>query len=116
MKEGNHKQALLNLTIDPSIKAGGCIFEFEKFSERDVCRDFVSKVLTKLQATKSSEKDPKPVSEKSGDEQLSTAEIELRMKLLQEDSNLQKLHKQFVISGVLTETEFWATRKELLVC
>ncbi|KAF9606962.1 hypothetical protein IFM89_030260 [Coptis chinensis] len=114
-KEGNHKQALLNLTIDPSIKAGGCIFEFEKFSERDVCRDFVSKVLTKLQATKSSGKDPKLVSEKSGDEQLSTAEMELRMKLLQEDSDLQKLHKQFVISGVLTETEFWATRKELLV-
>ncbi|KAF9616036.1 hypothetical protein IFM89_027975 [Coptis chinensis] len=77
MKEGNHKQALLNLTIDPSIKVGGCIFEFEKFSESNVCRDFVSKVLTKLQATKSSEKDPTPVSKKSGDEQLIFFEMEL---------------------------------------
>ncbi|KAM1778100.1 hypothetical protein ACFX11_044677 [Malus domestica] len=40
--------------------------------------------------------------------------MELRMKLLQEDSELQKLHMQFVISGVLTESEFWATRKKLL--
>ncbi|KAB2628357.1 pentatricopeptide repeat-containing protein [Pyrus ussuriensis x Pyrus communis] len=45
------------------------------------------------------------------DEQLSAAEMELRMKLLQEDSELQNLHMQFVISGVLTESEFWATRK-----
>nr|XP_028963280.1 general transcription and DNA repair factor IIH subunit TFB1-1-like isoform X3 [Malus domestica] len=29
-------------------------------------------------------------------------------------SELQKLHMQFVISGVLTESEFWATRKKLL--
>ncbi|KAF3790052.1 putative RNA polymerase II transcription factor B subunit 1-1 [Nymphaea thermarum] len=29
-------------------------------------------------------------------------------------SELQKLHKQFVIAGVLTEAEFWATRKNLL--
>ncbi|KAF9590000.1 hypothetical protein IFM89_030150 [Coptis chinensis] len=106
MKEGNHKQALLNLTIDPSIKAGGCIFEFEKFSERDVCRDFVSKVLTKLQATKSSEKDPKPVFEKSGDEQLSTAEMELQMKLLQEDSNSQSNYISNLSSWCVDENEF----------
>ncbi|XP_024976083.1 general transcription and DNA repair factor IIH subunit TFB1-1-like isoform X2 [Cynara cardunculus var. scolymus] len=40
--------------------------------------------------------------------------MERRIKLLQEDSELQKLHKQFVIGGVLSETEFWATRKKLL--
>ncbi|KAA8527109.1 hypothetical protein F0562_008662 [Nyssa sinensis] len=45
------------------------------------------------------------------DEQLSTAEIKRRIKLLQEDSELQKLHMQFVIGSVLTEAEFWATRK-----
>ncbi|EXB51046.1 hypothetical protein L484_023748 [Morus notabilis] len=60
----------------------------------------------------------KVASEKSAvsfpDEQLSTAEMELRMNLLREDSELQKLHKQFVIGGVLTESEFWATRKKLL--
>ncbi|KAL6134023.1 hypothetical protein ACLB2K_066256 [Fragaria x ananassa] len=44
-------------------------------------------------------------------EQFSTAELELRMKLMQVDGKLQKLHKQFVGSGVLTESEFWATRK-----
>lgn len=31
------------------------------------------------------------------------------------DSELQKLHKEFVISGILTESEFWATRKVSLM-
>ncbi|KAH7852564.1 hypothetical protein Vadar_026432 [Vaccinium darrowii] len=30
------------------------------------------------------------------------------------ESELQKLFKQFVLGGVLTEAEFWATRKKLL--
>ncbi|XP_020881560.1 probable RNA polymerase II transcription factor B subunit 1-3 isoform X2 [Arabidopsis lyrata subsp. lyrata] len=47
-------------------------------------------------------------------EQLSMAEFELRFKLLRENSELQKLHKQFVESKVLTEDEFWSTRKKLL--
>jgi transcription initiation factor TFIIH subunit 1 len=42
------------------------------------------------------------------------AEFELRFKLLRENSELQKLHKQFVESKVLTEDEFWSTRKKLL--
>ncbi|PIA45976.1 LOW QUALITY PROTEIN: hypothetical protein AQUCO_01600319v1 [Aquilegia coerulea] len=54
------------------------------------------------------------VSKRPVDEQLSIAAIQHRMKLLLENIELQKLHKQFVISGVLTEAEFWATRKELL--
>jgi len=36
------------------------------------------------------------------DEQLSTAEITLRIKLLREDSKLQKIHKELVISDKLT--------------
>ncbi|XP_077237509.1 general transcription and DNA repair factor IIH subunit TFB1-1-like isoform X2 [Tasmannia lanceolata] len=66
----------------------------------------------------SSRQDAQVVSERPAgpvhDDQLSTAEMERRMKLLREDSDLQKLHKQFVIGGVLTEAEFWATRKNLL--
>ncbi|XP_058114768.1 general transcription and DNA repair factor IIH subunit TFB1-1 isoform X2 [Magnolia sinica] len=113
-KEGS-KQALLNLTQE----VGGYIFEFDKFPDRDICRDFVGKILGKLQANPpSSRQDTQVVSEKPSvpghDEQLSTAEMERRMKLLREDSELQKLHKQFVIGGVLTEAEFWATRKNLL--
>ncbi|XP_019051904.1 PREDICTED: probable RNA polymerase II transcription factor B subunit 1-1 [Nelumbo nucifera] len=115
-KEGS-KQALLNLTQDPEM-GGGYIFEFDKFSDRDVCRDFVGKVLGKIQSMVSSGQDARAVSERSAvavhDEQLSTREMEHRMKLLREDSELQKLHKQFVIAGVLTESEFWATRKKLL--
>ncbi|KAF9602677.1 hypothetical protein IFM89_030565 [Coptis chinensis] len=101
----NKKAALLNLTLDPAIiQGGGCIiFEFENFSDRNVCRDFVSKVLTK----KLCGEDHKAVCA----ERLNAAEIELRMKLLQENSELQKLHKQFAITGVLSESEFWATRK-----
>ncbi|KAL0407038.1 UNVERIFIED_CONTAM: General transcription and DNA repair factor IIH subunit TFB1-1 [Sesamum latifolium] len=44
-------------------------------------------------------------------EQLSREETERRIKLLQENSELQTLHKQFVYGGILTEAEFWATRK-----
>ncbi|KAM7462589.1 hypothetical protein LguiA_030710 [Lonicera macranthoides] len=108
-KEGSSKQALLNLTQD---QGGSYIFEFECFSDRDVCREFVATVLANSGDT------GKASSERSAiphhNEQLSTAEMERRIKLLQEDSELQKLHKQFVIGGVLTEAEFWATRKKLL--
>ncbi|XP_038974695.1 general transcription and DNA repair factor IIH subunit TFB1-1-like isoform X3 [Phoenix dactylifera] len=76
------------------------------------------KVLGKFQAVTSSRQNEQPVPEKPAatvhSEQLSTTEMERRMKLLWEDSELQKLHKQFVIGGVLTESEFWATRKSLL--
>ncbi|KAJ3679186.1 hypothetical protein LUZ60_017197 [Juncus effusus] len=109
-KDGS-KQALLNLTQDPE-KGSGYIFEFDNFPDRNSVRDFVGRVLGKIQAVpvKSNEK---PVEEKPP-EQLSTTEMERRIKLLREDSELQKLHKQFVLGGVLTETEFWATRKSLL--
>ncbi|KAJ8499080.1 hypothetical protein OPV22_009632 [Ensete ventricosum] len=112
-KDGS-KQALLNLTQD-SEKGGGYIFEFNNFTERNDCRDFVGKVLGKFQALVSKQND-QPASEKSAvsHEQLSTIEMEHRMKLLREDSELQKLHKELVIGNVLTESEFWATRKNLL--
>ncbi|KAL7585269.1 hypothetical protein Lser_V15G42694 [Lactuca serriola] len=105
-KEGSNRPALLNLTQDQ----GNYIFEFENFSDREVCRDFVAKAIT-FYGEGGSEK-AVPLAHK--DEQLSSAEMERRIKLLQEDSELQKLHKQFVIRGVLSETEFWATRKKLL--
>ncbi|GKV44561.1 hypothetical protein SLEP1_g51730 [Rubroshorea leprosula] len=97
--------ALLNLT---DRQGGSYIFQFDNFSDLQHCRDFVGKVLSK-----SGEVSERPTVT-CADEQLSTAEMELRMKLLQEDSELQKLHRQFVIGGILTEAEFWATRKKLL--
>ncbi|GLT73822.1 hypothetical protein SLA2020_456550 [Shorea laevis] len=97
--------ALLNLT---DRQGGSYIFQFDNFSDLQHCRDFVGKVLSK-----SGEVSERPTVT-CADEQLSTAEMELRMKLLREDSELQKLHKQFVIGGILTEAEFWATRKKLL--
>lgn len=42
---------------------------------------------------------------------LSSAEIELRTKFLEEDSELMKLHQQFVMSGLMLENEFWCIRK-----
>lgn len=105
-KEGSNRPALLNLTQDQ----GNYIFEFENFSDRELCRDFVAKAITFYGEGGSEKAVPLP----HKDEQLSSAEMERRIKLLQEDSELQKLHKQFVIRGVLSETEFWATRKKLL--
>ncbi|KAF3659888.1 Ubiquitin-specific protease 12 isoform 1 [Capsicum annuum] len=48
------------------------------------------------------------------DEQLTAIEVGRRIKLRQENSELQKLHKQLVIGGILSEAKFWAARKRLL--
>ncbi|XP_078162778.1 general transcription and DNA repair factor IIH subunit TFB1-1-like isoform X2 [Carex rostrata] len=114
-KDGS-KQALLNLTQD-SEKGTGYIFEFDNFTDRNSCRDFVGRVLGKLQSVPARPNDQSVPEKPAGPpfaEQLSTTEMERRIKLLREDSELQRLHKQFVLSGVLTESEFWATRKALL--
>ncbi|KAK7356500.1 hypothetical protein VNO80_15773 [Phaseolus coccineus] len=101
-KEGSGKPPWLNLTH----AQGSYIFELESFADLHVCRELVGIALSKhvqVEATK-------VISE----EQLSSAEMTLRIKLLQEDSKLQRLHKELVASGKLTESEFWATKKKLL--
>ncbi|CAA7015445.1 unnamed protein product [Microthlaspi erraticum] len=104
-KEGSNKPPWLNL----SNKQGRShIFEFENYSDMHTCRDFINKALAK------SEEEPKKPAVSSSAEKLSNAEFELRFKLLRENSELQRLHKQLVESKVLTEDEFWATRKKLL--
>ncbi|KAH9804456.1 General transcription and DNA repair factor IIH subunit TFB1-1 [Citrus sinensis] len=105
-KEGSNKPPLINLA---NAQGGSYIFEFDSYSDLHVCRDFVSKVLEKSKET------PNAALEKSAvklpDEQLSEEEMQLRIKLLQENSELQKLHRQFVGGNILTEAEFWAARK-----
>nr|XP_043607978.1 general transcription and DNA repair factor IIH subunit TFB1-1 [Erigeron canadensis] len=103
-KEAPNRPALLNLT---SQHQASYFFEFNTYPDRELCRDFVAKAITF-----SAETGAPP--ENVVNEQLSSAEMERRIKLLQDDTELQKLHKQFVIGGVLSETEFWATRKKLL--
>lgn len=100
------KQALLNLI---QADGQGYIFEFEKFSDRDICRDFVGRALEKHLDVSKKTLEVSPL-----EESLSPAEGQRRMTLLQQDSELAKLHKQFVFGGILTEAEFWATRKKLL--
>uniref|UniRef100_A0A164YDG4 BSD domain-containing protein n=1 Tax=Daucus carota subsp. sativus TaxID=79200 RepID=A0A164YDG4_DAUCS len=108
-KEAPNKKALLNLTQD---KGESYIFEFDSFPDRDACRDFVAMAIAPpANAGKASSDKP---SVPPSSEQLSTAEMDRRIKLLQVDSELQKLHKEFVMGGVLTEAEFWATRKKSL--
>ncbi|CAI9755050.1 unnamed protein product [Fraxinus pennsylvanica] len=108
-KEGSSKQALLNLTQE---QGGNYILEFDNFADRDICREFVAAAIAFHGETGKATSE-KPAAPFQGD-QLSTAEMEHRIKLLQEDNELQMLHKQFVIGGILTEAEFWATRKKLL--
>ncbi|KAL1563024.1 general transcription and DNA repair factor IIH subunit TFB1-1-like [Salvia divinorum] len=93
-KEGNKQQPMLNLMQD---QGGNYIFEFECFADRDACREFVAKAIALY-----------------ANEQLSSTEVERRIELLQENSELQTLHKQFVSGGILTDDEFWAARKKLL--
>ncbi|KAK7847071.1 general transcription and dna repair factor iih subunit tfb1-1, partial [Quercus suber] len=125
-KEGSNNPPLLNLSLE---QGGSYIFEFENFLDLQVCREFVGSALAKsgdaakaksgdTAKTKSGEA-VKTTSDRSTvtypDEQLiSSAEMELRIKLLRENSELQNLHKKFVLGNILTESEFWATRKKLL--
>ncbi|KAL6659320.1 hypothetical protein ACP70R_003360 [Stipagrostis hirtigluma subsp. patula] len=106
---------LLNLSKD-SDKGGGYMFEFDNVANRDLCRDFVARVLGKHQGIVPPRPTVPPENSvaSTGPEQLSAAEVERRMKLLREDSELQKLHKKFVLGNILQESEFWATRKNLL--
>ncbi|KAI3466382.1 hypothetical protein Pfo_023045 [Paulownia fortunei] len=108
-KEGSSKQALLNLTQD---QGGNYIFEFDSFADRDVSREFVANAIAfHAEAGRAI---PEKSAAPDNNEQLSRAETERRIKLLQENSELQTLHKQFVFGGILTDAEFWATRKKLL--
>ncbi|KAM0882809.1 hypothetical protein ACQ4PT_032052 [Festuca glaucescens] len=78
---------LCGCAMNLGLRWGGYIFEFDNVGDRELCRDFVARVF---------------------------AEMEQRMKLLREDSELRKLHKKFVVSSILQESEFWAIRKNLL--
>ncbi|CAN8239025.1 unnamed protein product [Cochlearia groenlandica] len=104
-KEGSNKPPWLNLT---NKQGRSHIFEFENYMDMHACRDFITKALAKC------EEEPKKIAVSTSAEQLSIADLELRFKLLRENGELQRLHKQFVESKVLTEDEFWATRKKLL--
>ncbi|WCJ32548.1 General transcription and DNA repair factor IIH subunit TFB1-1 [Euphorbia peplus] len=101
-----NKPPLLNLTTNQS---KSYIFEFENDGDLDVCRGLVGNALSNPAET------PKTVGTKdSPSEQLSTEEVHLQFKLLQENSELQKLHQKLVSAGVLTDAEFWAARKKML--
>uniref|UniRef100_A0A0E0LTZ2 BSD domain-containing protein n=1 Tax=Oryza punctata TaxID=4537 RepID=A0A0E0LTZ2_ORYPU len=102
---------LLNLSKD-SDKGGGYMFEFDNVTNRDLSRDFVGKQQGTIPPKPNVPPENSVTS--TGEEQLSAAEMHRRMKLLQEDSELQKLHMKFVLGNILQESEFWATRKNLL--
>ncbi|KAF9678983.1 hypothetical protein SADUNF_Sadunf07G0092900 [Salix dunnii] len=98
-KEGSNKAPMLNLTSS----------QFESYDDLHVCKECVGRALSKTGET------PKPIdTSEVPSEQPSTEELLLRMNMLRENGELQKLHKRFVSDGILTEAEFWATRKKLL--
>ncbi|CAH2033440.1 unnamed protein product [Thlaspi arvense] len=111
-KEGSNKPPWLNLT---NKQGRSHIFEFENYSDMHACRDFISKLHgPNAKSLAKCEELPKKSAVSTSSEQLSIAELELRFKLLRESSELQRLHKQLVEGKILTEDEFWATRKKLL--
>ncbi|KAG6420865.1 hypothetical protein SASPL_117408 [Salvia splendens] len=103
--EGSKQLALLKLTQD---QGGNYILEFKSFADRDACQEIARAIAFYANEQLSS------IEAESRIEQLSSIEVERRVELLQENSELQILHKQFVSGGILTDEEFWATRKKLL--
>ncbi|RLM60311.1 hypothetical protein C2845_PM14G02850 [Panicum miliaceum] len=108
-------RSLLKLCRGPG-EGGDYIFEFDNVADRDQCRDFLARVFGQHQGTVPPRPNLPPENSVAsiGLEQLSAAEMERRLKLLRENRELQKLHMKFVIGKVLQESEFWATRKNLL--
>ncbi|PUZ50136.1 hypothetical protein GQ55_6G035900 [Panicum hallii var. hallii] len=108
-------RSLLKLCRGPG-EGGDYIFEFDNVAGRDQCRDFLARVFGQHQGTVPPRPNLPPENSvaSTGLEQLSAAEMERRMKLLRDNRELQKLHMKFVIGKVLQESEFWATRKNLL--
>ncbi|KAM3302313.1 hypothetical protein P3S67_016815 [Capsicum chacoense] len=100
--EGSSKQDLLKLTQD---QGGNYLLEFDSFPDRDQCRDVVASAIAVCREVG---KDTFEKHDVPHDEQLSTTEMGRRIKLL------QKLHRQLVIRGILSEVDFWAARKSLL--
>lgn len=49
-----------------------------------------------------------------GDTPPSAEEMKLRQEVLSKNADLAKLHKSLVVSGLITEDEFWSTRKHIL--
>ncbi|CAH8327108.1 unnamed protein product [Eruca vesicaria subsp. sativa] len=104
-KEGSNKPPWLNLT---NKQGRSHIFEFENYQDMHSCRGFITKALAKC------EEEPKKPAVSTSAEQASIADLKRRFEVLRENSELQRLHKEFVETKVLTEDEFWATRKKLL--
>lgn len=108
---------------DPAVE-GGYTFVFPSFKDRDRCRDIYAAYQTQVRPVGvSPAAQPSGVSSKPahsgppvrpGELQLDPAEMQRRQQLLQSDSHLRRLHHELVISGILKEEDFWATRKELL--
>lgn len=114
-KEVPGKQALMKVQTDVDNRS--YLFEFQNYDERAPARDAVSNVLARNKAgvsapaVASASTTAKPT---QGGDQLDPVEMGRRMKLLQQDPDLLKLHQQLVGGGVLSEVEFWGTRKNLL--
>ncbi|XP_024544632.1 general transcription and DNA repair factor IIH subunit TFB1-1 isoform X2 [Selaginella moellendorffii] len=98
-KEATSKKAILNLLTDST--AVQYFFEFENFVDRDASRNFLAN-----QASTSA----RPPGQ---NESLNQTEMERRIKLLQGDSELQRLHQNLVMNQILSEHDFWASRKVL---
>ncbi|KAL3845158.1 hypothetical protein ACJIZ3_002561 [Penstemon smallii] len=93
----NSKEALLLVKT----KENSYIFQFDTVTDRDVCRGIVASAISFHAKVVSNEN-------------LSKSERNCRVKLMLENSEIQRLHQQFVGGGVLKDAEFWATRKKLL--
>ncbi|CAI0557203.1 unnamed protein product [Linum tenue] len=123
-KEGSNKAPMLNLT---SNQGASYIFEFESYEDLHICRDFVgcanlmkfghkgvAELLHRQQKLQILELIRKFIQNNPAEMICSSVQGCCKTIDYVLHSELQKLHQQFVGGGVLTEAEFWATRKKLL--
>ncbi|GAQ84341.1 transcription initiation factor TFIIH subunit 1 [Klebsormidium nitens] len=125
------KKALMKLMTDVDPKKPGFMFEFNSFDDRNKANPIVGSIIARHQppvgpsssgaAASAGPTAPSQTSKPSGAgrassqlENVSQAEIEQRMAVLAKDADLRKLHEQLVGTGILTDAEFWSTRKGLL--
>lgn len=73
------------------------MFEFGTDLSRDQCKDLVNRIFNEFR------------------DRTIPLQVKQKLHILASDPHLKKMHRELVDGGVLSEKEFWESRKQLLV-
>jgi transcription initiation factor TFIIH subunit 1 len=120
-QSGDHRLKIITDAADEMKKTPGHIFEFVSQTaseDRNAFKEFITRLLPKATSTSTPSSSSSSSSFSSSSittvEPLSAEELQKRAALLAGNRDLRLLYEQLVKTGIITETEFWASRQEML--